>query len=329
MVKDSVRQELESKIVPISRKETNRSFKFDKTEDRGLETSRIRPKPTDQTLLEFSDQKNRFPEWRLRVKSIVNQKKQQKEASRSLDNVDEPSSEKRKDLDEIILRAIKRIEVSREKNQKELVVINPDSEKSNGIDTAVLEDLKEVKTFPMSDEVERFKTQKLHNLNADQSMEKQVREVTSNREYLVVAEETDFYAPISQRFVASLFDLIICVFFSFVFLFPFIITGSDFLSFKWLVAFLTTCSIVTFVYMVVSTTFFGKTAGMKLFSLEVVTFDEESEEAMYPTLHQATVNTLMYFFSLLTLGLGFLPILFDREKRALHDLISGTVVIKS
>jgi uncharacterized RDD family membrane protein YckC len=40
-------------------------------------------------------------------------------------------------------------------------------------------------------------------------------------------------------------------------------------------------------------------------------------------------HTLGYLLSLLTLGLGFLLAAFNREGRALHDLLAGTVVVRA
>jgi uncharacterized RDD family membrane protein YckC len=39
-------------------------------------------------------------------------------------------------------------------------------------------------------------------------------------------------------------------------------------------------------------------------------------------------HTVGYLASLVTLGLGFLLAAFNREGRALHDLIAGTVVVR-
>jgi uncharacterized RDD family membrane protein YckC len=42
---------------------------------------------------------------------------------------------------------------------------------------------------------------------------------------------------------------------------------------------------------------------------------------------QAFVRVAVFPLSVLPAGLGFVPILFQREHRALHDLIAGTVVV--
>jgi hypothetical protein len=63
---------------------------------------------------------------------------------------------------------------------------------------------------------------------------------------------------------------------------------------------------------------------MKLFSLEII--DAEKNES--PTLHQAAVNTSVYLLSLLFFGIGFLPAFFNEERRTVHDIISGTLLIR-
>jgi uncharacterized RDD family membrane protein YckC len=42
---------------------------------------------------------------------------------------------------------------------------------------------------------------------------------------------------------------------------------------------------------------------------------------------QAFVRVAVFPLSVLPAGLGFVPILFQREHRALHDLIAGTAVV--
>jgi uncharacterized RDD family membrane protein YckC len=127
-----------------------------------------------------------------------------------------------------------------------------------------------------------------------------------------------------MRFNSGLFDLIIGGFLSLFLLAPFMLTGGDWFSFTGLLAFLATCSIVMFIYLTTTIGFYGRTFGMRIFSLEVVDIDGEN----YPTLHQAAVSSAVYILSLVFGGVGFLPMLFNHEKRAAHDLVSGTMVVK-
>ncbi len=139
-----------------------------------------------------------------------------------------------------------------------------------------------------------------------------------------ISEETDDCAPLAMRFNAGLFDLIIGSFLSMVLITPFAISGGSWFTFEGFFAFLATAAIVMFIYLTTTIGFYGRTFGMRLFSLEVV--DIEGEE--YPTMHQAAVSSAVYILSLLFCGIGFLTIFFNEENRAAHDLISKTIVVK-
>lgn len=66
----------------------------------------------------------------------------------------------------------------------------------------------------------------------------------------------------------------------------------------------------------------GRTPGMRLLNLRVV---DVYGNAPGPV--RATARALGYLAGFITLGLGFVWIGFDREKRGLHDWIAGTYVI--
>jgi uncharacterized RDD family membrane protein YckC len=137
-------------------------------------------------------------------------------------------------------------------------------------------------------------------------------------------EEIDDCAPVSLRFNAGLFDLIIGSFLSFILLSPFMLLNGNLFTLQGLLAFLATFAIVMFIYMTVSIGFLGRTFGMRLFSLEIIDIEEND----YPTFHQAAVNSCVYLFSLALGGIGFLPLFFNSEKRAAHDLLAGTMVVR-
>lgn len=63
---------------------------------------------------------------------------------------------------------------------------------------------------------------------------------------------------------------------------------------------------------------------MRLFSIELI----DAEESQLPSLHQAAVSSAVYLLSLLTLGIPFLPAFFNEERRTLHDMLSGTLMIR-
>ena len=68
----------------------------------------------------------------------------------------------------------------------------------------------------------------------------------------------------------------------------------------------------------------GRTLGMALVGLEVVTKDGRPVDA-----GRAVLRTLCLPLSLILLGIGILMILVNRQRRALHDLIAGTAVVYS
>jgi uncharacterized RDD family membrane protein YckC len=68
----------------------------------------------------------------------------------------------------------------------------------------------------------------------------------------------------------------------------------------------------------------GRTAGGALFGLQVLTEDGDDVSG-----RRAIARTLAFPLSFLILGLGFLGILLDDQRRALHDVIARTVVVYS
>jgi uncharacterized RDD family membrane protein YckC len=79
-----------------------------------------------------------------------------------------------------------------------------------------------------------------------------------------------------------------------------------------------------FVYFAYSWAASGRTAGMALFGVRVVTDDGTDASG-----RRAVVRTLAFPLSFLFLGLGFTGILLGDRCRALHDVIAGTAVIYS
>ena len=67
----------------------------------------------------------------------------------------------------------------------------------------------------------------------------------------------------------------------------------------------------------------GQTPGKMLYRLKVVQVN--GQEMTYG---RALLRSLCWMFSLLPAGLGFLMIACTRQKRALHDILAGTSVIR-
>jgi uncharacterized RDD family membrane protein YckC len=68
----------------------------------------------------------------------------------------------------------------------------------------------------------------------------------------------------------------------------------------------------------------GRTLGMRALGLRVIDVYGDP-----PTMLRAGGRAAAYLASVATLGLGFLWIGFDSEKRALHDWLAGTYVVKA
>jgi uncharacterized RDD family membrane protein YckC len=68
----------------------------------------------------------------------------------------------------------------------------------------------------------------------------------------------------------------------------------------------------------------GRTPGMALIGIRVVTADGDPAGP-----RQAALRSFALPLTFLTLGIGFLPILVGRHRRALHDLVAGTAVVYS
>lgn len=137
-------------------------------------------------------------------------------------------------------------------------------------------------------------------------------------------EEVDDLAPVSTRLIAGLFDAIIGGFATAIMMSPFFIGGGDWFSMSGIIAITAAFGIVMFTYMTVGLGLRGRTLGMKIFSLEVI----DIEENEYPTFHQAAVRSAVFLLSLPLLGIGFVPVFFNDERRAAHDLLSGTILVR-
>ena len=67
----------------------------------------------------------------------------------------------------------------------------------------------------------------------------------------------------------------------------------------------------------------GQSLGMMAVRIEVTDRDGEPLRSS-----RAAVRALLWPLSMLPLAIGGLPVLFDDERRALHDMVAGTVVLE-
>jgi len=99
--------------------------------------------------------------------------------------------------------------------------------------------------------------------------------------------------------------------------------GGDWFSISGLAAFCGVWATTLFIYMTLAIGMYGKTLGMRMFGLELI--DAEAND--YPTFHQAAVRSAVFLLALPFLGAGFLPMIFNEEQRAAHDLAAGTIIV--
>jgi len=81
--------------------------------------------------------------------------------------------------------------------------------------------------------------------------------------------------------------------------------------------------IITAAYFIVLIGRDGQTFGKKVMGIKVIVADGN-----IPGYTKAFIRYIGYFISSLLLGLGYLLILFHKDRQALHDVIAGTYVIK-
>jgi uncharacterized RDD family membrane protein YckC len=103
-----------------------------------------------------------------------------------------------------------------------------------------------------------------------------------------------------------------------------LVSGSNFSLTQYQVASLIVLVVWEFLYFAYQWTLGGKTIGMALLGIRVVRTDGSAIGA-----RQAVVRTLTLPLSFLLFGLGFLGILTNRDRHALHDRLAGTAVVYS
>lgn len=82
-------------------------------------------------------------------------------------------------------------------------------------------------------------------------------------------------------------------------------------------------------YFISFTSVVGQTIGKMATGLRVVHVNESGEDGPNPNFGFATLRTAAYGASILPLGLGFLPALIGKDRRALHDRLAETRVVFS
>jgi uncharacterized RDD family membrane protein YckC len=103
-----------------------------------------------------------------------------------------------------------------------------------------------------------------------------------------------------------------------------LVTGQHFAISDYQIGSLVALAVWEFVYFAYQWTLGGRTIGMALLGIRVVKTDGSPIGA-----REAVIRTLALPLSFLLFGLGFLGILTNRDRHALHDRLAGTGVVYS
>ncbi len=103
-----------------------------------------------------------------------------------------------------------------------------------------------------------------------------------------------------------------------------LVTGQHFAISDYQIGSLVVLAVWEFVYFAYQWTLGGRTIGMALLGIQVVKTDGSSIGA-----REAVIRTLALPLSFLIFGLGFLGILTQRDRHALHDRLARTAVVYS
>jgi uncharacterized RDD family membrane protein YckC len=134
----------------------------------------------------------------------------------------------------------------------------------------------------------------------------------------------DDRAPRGKRMVAAFIDLIAVVLLCAPFAAAIELTIGNWQDTRVSSSMALIAALVIFLYHTCSIALAGHTPGMRFCSLHAV----DARKACVPTTGQCARRALVYLISLATGGLGLLYSLFDAEGRTVHDILSGTVVVR-
>ena len=156
----------------------------------------------------------------------------------------------------------------------------------------------------------------------EQEIAPRVRDAESDQ-----PEIAEDYAPLSFRFIAALLDIVLCAGAAFGLVTLFAPAGF-FTAEKFGLESALTClgvfAAIKFIYLTGGIVLAETTFAGRLFSLRTV----HAEDGSAATVLEAMLNTLAYLLTLALAGIGLIAILLSTERRAVHDWLSGTVVIR-
>ena len=134
---------------------------------------------------------------------------------------------------------------------------------------------------------------------------------------------TDDHASVAKRIAGGVVDLLVVAFAATPFAAIIELTNGNWPDIRVAASMGGIVVVLMFLYLMAATALAGRTWGMSLVSLRTV----DAVTGMAPTTGQCVRRAIGYMLSLATLGIGLLYALFDAEGRAVHDHLSGTIVI--
>jgi uncharacterized RDD family membrane protein YckC len=139
------------------------------------------------------------------------------------------------------------------------------------------------------------------------------------------AAEARNVAPLPRRVAAGVIDLLIVAFATSPFAAIMELTSGNWGDLRVAGSLAGVVVVIMFVYLTASVALTGRTWGMALVSLRAA----DARSGLIPTAGQCARRAAVYMLTLATLGVGLLPALFDRERRAAHDRLSSTLVVQA
>jgi uncharacterized RDD family membrane protein YckC len=145
-------------------------------------------------------------------------------------------------------------------------------------------------------------------------------------ELIAICEQnlSNDHARYSQRAVAAVIDLFATLLFTLPYWAISYAMGVNFTDPRVLILLGTATLIIALIYLTLAIRTSARTLGMIFVGTRVI----DSNTGAQPSLLQALLRSFGYILSIASIGIGFLFMFLDRERRGLHDLISGTSVVR-
>lgn len=131
-------------------------------------------------------------------------------------------------------------------------------------------------------------------------------------------------APVFFRFLSAILDLVVVCLLSAPVVALVKLTDLKWQDSRTIMFAAGTFIVMGFLYLTISTAFTGRTLGMKPFSLRVV----DDRTGLIPTGGQSAARAFLYLLSLASAGIALIYTFVNPERRAAHDRVTRTAVVR-